>query len=130
MFHLGVTEDEIFHFFRRDIFPAAPDDILDPADEKDHPFLIEESQVAGVQPPLRIYGFGRFFGLLVVSLHKVPSADADFSLLVSGEDGSGRRVDDLHLHPGQGFPHTVQSVFHGSRRQSEIEQQGEASEIP
>src|ERR1700733_10361446 len=68
-----MSQELLFDFERRNIFPSAYDDVLLTIDDEHISILIPGGRVAGMKPPAS-HGFCVRFGLLPVALHDVVTA--------------------------------------------------------
>ena len=96
--HAGHAHEEFLDLARVDVLAAADDHVLDAAGDAHVAVLVHGAQVAGMQPAVRADGAGRLFGHIVVALHDVVAAAADFALRAAGHGLLRRRIAQFHFH--------------------------------
>ena len=130
--HRRVLEEHVVDFLRGDFFPAAIDDLLAAAHEKQVTVVIEKAVVSGLEPIARKRGLVRLRGA-VVARHDARAAHYDLPGLSAGQQSSSfahdcdvqpqRHADRTRLAParrqrtdrdrrGSGFRHAVK-IDHG-----------------
>ena len=85
--------DHLFNFPRRNILPAPDDHLFDSSRDIQKIPPVQMSQIAGMKPPVRINGLCRFLREMVIPLHDIVAAHADFTVLPCLPAGSVRRQD-------------------------------------
>ena len=109
----GEGEEEVLDFLWGDVFAAADDDVLDAAGDAVVAGFVAGAEVAGVQPAVLVDDGGGLFGHLVVALHDVVAAAADFALGVGGQGLVGGGVEDGDFDAGEGGADGGDAEFDG-----------------
>ena len=73
-----VVDDDLFHLARIDVVAAGDDDVLCPVEQVEVTLVVEEADIAGVQPTVS-QGLGRGFRVVPIARHHYFAAGDDFT---------------------------------------------------
>src|SRR5687768_9149175 len=90
--HSGMREQHFVNLARRNLFATAIDQLFQPADQMQVPFLVQIPLIAGTKPLIEKRR-GVCLGIVFVSRDHVRTLNADFSALTSFERLSVRVPD-------------------------------------
>ncbi len=100
---LGVSDQQRLKFGRRDLEALDLDEFLHPVDDEEEALLVDQRQIAGVQPALGIKRPGRRLGVVEVSDHDLGPANPEFALGTGFGIAACVKVDDPGLGVGNEF---------------------------
>jgi hypothetical protein len=110
---LRVAREEVLDLRRVDVVPAADEHLAPPAAETEVSRGVEDADVAGVDPSLRIDDGGRRVRVAPVAAHDGGRAHDDLARRVRGQR-TVRVVDDAQVYARVGFPTVVARISAGS----------------
>ncbi|MET3365119.1 hypothetical protein ABIF60_006514 [Bradyrhizobium japonicum] len=96
--HGRMAEQDLFHLERRDLLPAAVDDVLDAADDEEIAVSVEIAEIAGPEPAVAEGGLCRRLVVVIAAAH-VRSAQHDLATLAARKC-TARLVHDGDLGAG------------------------------
>src|SRR6185369_11753647 len=73
------------------------DELFEPVDDEQKAVVVDDADVAGMQPPVRVDGARRSLGVVEIALHDLRPADPDLAGLVRAEIPARFRADDSAL---------------------------------
>ncbi|MHC2533441.1 hypothetical protein ACVJMY_003010 [Bradyrhizobium diazoefficiens] len=92
-----MAEQDLFHLERRDLLPAAIDDVLDAADDEEIAVGIEIAEIAGPEPAVAEGGLRRRLVIIIATAH-VRAAQHDLAVCAARKRAA-RLVHDRDLGP-------------------------------
>ena len=98
--HAGHRADEVLYLLGRDVLAAADDEILESAGDVVVAILVHAANVTGMEPAVFVDALRGLLGHLVVALHVVVAAAADFAISVDGRDLTRLGIDDGDFDSG------------------------------
>ena len=98
--HAGHRAEEVLDLLRADVLAAADDEVFEAARDVVVALLVHAADVAGVQPTVLVDALRRLLGHVVVALHVVVAAAADFAVSVERREIARLRIDDRDLDAG------------------------------
>ncbi len=101
--HLRMEKGDFLDFGRRDVLPAADDQLLDASGDGEIAVRIGLREIAGVIPALA-QRRRRFLRLVVIALHQVGAANDQLALGADRQILQRGRIDDPVARPGTGRP--------------------------
>ena len=100
-----MVKEHLVNLLGIDVVPAGHDQVLLPVHDRQVAVLIEESDIAGIEPPVP-ENLGRLLGLLVIARHDLRPLDADLPRLARRQFLFARfQVDDLQVRVRQRDAH-------------------------
>ena len=98
--HAGHRAEEVLDLLGRDVLAAAYDEILESAGDVVVAILVHAANVTGMEPAVFVDALRGLLGHLVVALHVVVAAAADFAISVDGRDLARLGIDDGDFDSG------------------------------
>ena len=112
---LRMLEQNRLELRGRDLESLDLDQLLQPIDHGQVAVVIEHTDVAGVQPALRIDRAGRRLGIVQVAFHDVRAAHPHFTRLADRHVLAGFRIDDALLEARHQQAHGAGALGAGHR---------------
>ena len=97
----GHRTEEVLDLLGRNILAAADDKVFKTARDEIVTFLVHAPDIAGVEPAVGVDTFRGLFGHIVIALHVVKTAAADFAIFADRSDFARFGVDDGDLDTGK-----------------------------
>ena len=89
-----VLQQHRLELGRRHLEALHLDQLLEPIDDLEVSVLVDDPDVAGVQPPVGVHRLCRRLGVVQIPLHHLRSAHPHFSALADADVLAGLRIDD------------------------------------
>ena len=102
----------VFDFLGRDVFAAANDQVLDATGDLKEALAVDAGFIARVEPVVRVNRGGSRLLVVVVPLHHVVAAHAEFAALARRTRRTAHRIDNLHFHFGKGHADGLRALLY------------------
>ena len=98
---IRMPDEDVLDLGRRHLKSLSLDQLFQTIDDRDVAFVVLPAQIPGTQPPVN-QGQSRRFGVLIVAVHHLRSANPELPDFVRGQFPAGQGIDDLILRVGHG----------------------------